>query len=71
VLDAAKLCPITSTRQPSTHRLAKVVDQAARGQDVHSRQVFCTPRVVMVPMDGEDGQAHVQVGVLVVGNAGR
>lgn len=55
---------------------AKVVDEARDGEDIQSGQGSLGAdalRVVMVAVDGEDGDADVEVGVFVVdgGEAGR
>lgn len=49
-----------------SHSFAEVVDQACGGQEVHSGQAVGPRRVVMVAMDGEDGQPHIDVWVLEV-----
>jgi hypothetical protein len=47
--------------------LSKVVDEATGAQNVHRRQVVGPGGVVMIPMDGEDGEPNVQIGVQEVG----
>ena len=46
-----------------TH-LAKVVEQAGLMQKVHAGMAAQTTGVIMIAVDGEDGQGHVHVGVL-------
>lgn len=47
--------------------LSKIVHELARAEDVDSGQVVGSRGVVVVSMDGEDRQAHVQVRVQVIG----
>jgi hypothetical protein len=58
---------ISATPEPTAHHFAKVIDEVRRRQQVHRRQVVGAGGVVMVAVDGEHRQAHVQVGVLKVG----
>lgn len=48
------------------YHFAKVVDETAAGKNVHSREVFRASWVIMVAMDGENGNAYVQVWILEV-----
>ena len=50
-----------------TH-LAKIVEQAALMQEVHAGMAAQTTGVIMIAVDGEDGQGHVHVGVLLEEN---
>lgn len=56
---------LTFPSQTATH-LPKVVDQAAGGQYVDRAQVLGASGIVVVAVDGEHGQGHIIVGVLVV-----
>ena len=50
--------------------LAEVVDVVHGGQHVHRGEVFGAAGVVVVAVDGEHGQPHVEVGVLRLVHAG-
>ena len=50
----------------TTYHFAKVIDQTAAGEDVHSREILCTGWVIMIAMDGEYWDANVQIGILKV-----
>ena len=49
------------------HMLPKVIDQLAGAEDVDCGEVVGAGGVVVVAVDGEDGQPHVEVGVHIVG----
>ena len=49
------------------HMLPKVIDQFAGAEDVDGGEVVGAGGVVVVAVDGEDGQPHVEVGVHIVG----
>jgi hypothetical protein len=53
-----------------SHHFPKVVDEAAAADEVHRRQVVGPGRVVVVAVDGEHGQADINVGVVKVHAAG-
>ena len=48
------------------YSFAEVVDQVAGRQDIHSREVIGSCWVIMVAMNSEDRQPHVEVVILKV-----
>ena len=48
------------------HHFAKVVDETTAGKNVHSREVLRASWVIMIAMDGENGDADVQIWILEI-----